>query len=214
MIRVTLDTPWMAADLPVPFRLLSFALWNPGFVTAKRVVWREVRDADLTEDLDALEWFAAQMTARGEEEAIGLITSRDLGKYRLESAESGLSRATCLATVGLTNAERIGHRQMQAGAGFGTINLLAVTDTALSNTALIELLSIAAEARTAAVMEHGPILPAGRATGTGTDCIVVGAPPGDKRFTGLHTDVGEALGAAVYRAVANGVEDWMAEQTP
>jgi ABC-type glutathione transport system ATPase component len=45
------------------------------------------------------------------------------------------------------------------------------------DTALIELSSIATQARTAAVMDHGPDLPTGRATGTGTDCIVVGADP-------------------------------------
>jgi adenosylcobinamide amidohydrolase len=28
----------------------------------------------------------------------------------------------------------------------------------------------------------------------------------------LHTEIGEAVGAAVYSAVAKGVIDWMAEQ--
>jgi adenosylcobinamide amidohydrolase len=143
---------------------------------------------------------------------VGLLTSRDLGRYRLDTACSGHAEAVCLATVGLTNAERIGRRRQVPRDGHGTINLLAVTDTPLSDAALLELLSIAAEARTAAVMEHGPDLPGGRATGTGTDCIVVGAPPGEARFAGLHTEVGEVVGSAVHRAVSAGVRDWMAEQ--
>jgi adenosylcobinamide amidohydrolase len=105
-----------------------------------------------------------------------MITSRDLGGYRLETACSGRISATCLATVGLTNAERVGtrrHRPVQTQPG--TINLAVITDATLTDTALIELSSIATEARTAAVMDHGPDLPTGRATGTGTDCIVVGA---------------------------------------
>jgi adenosylcobinamide amidohydrolase len=113
--------------------------------------------------------------------------------------------------VGLSNAERVGHRVVES-AEYGTINLLAVADAPLSDAALVELLSIATQARTTAVMEHGPHLPSGRATGTGTDCIVVAAPPGAERYAGLHTEVGEAVGAAVYAAVASGVRDWMEEQ--
>jgi adenosylcobinamide amidohydrolase len=213
VIEVALDPPWLIARLATPLRLLSWAPRHPGFVTTDSVIWREVRDADLTEDFDALAWLAKSLKARGEAEAVGLITSRDLSRFRLETCCSGLISASCLATVGLTNAERVGTRLANAHASPGTINLLAVTDAPLSETTLIELSSIATQARTAAVMDHGPTLFTGRATGTGTDCIVVGAPPGDETFAGLHTEVGEAVGAAVYAAVSKGVIDWMAEQT-
>jgi adenosylcobinamide amidohydrolase len=212
MIEVSLDPPWLSARLPAPLRLLSWASHRPGFVTTDRVIWREVRDADLTEDFDALGWLETSLRAMEAPDAIGMITSRDLWRYCLETACSGRISATCLATVGLTNAERVGTRLMPGPSTPGTINLLVVTDAALSDTALIELSSIAAQARTAAVMDLGPTLPTGRATGTGTDCIVVGAPPGETRFAGLHTEIGEAVGAAVYSAVAKGVIDWMAEQ--
>jgi adenosylcobinamide amidohydrolase len=212
VIDVRLDPPWLTARLPAPMRALSWAPHRPGFVATDRVIWREVRDADLTEAFDALGWLAGALQARGEGDAVGLLTSRDLSRFRLETARLGRIRATCLATVGLTNAERIGQRRHVSTTGHGTINLLAVTDAPLSDTGLVELLSIATEARTAAVMEHGPDLPGGRATGTGTDCIVVAAPPGDAPFAGLHTEVGEAVGAAVHRAVSAGVRDWMAEQ--
>lgn len=212
MITPGLDRPWLTARLDRPLRLLSWAPYGAGFSMARVVVWREVRDADLTLDFDALTWLHDQMEARGQADAIGFITSRDVGKYSLETARSGRISAHCLATVGLTNAERVGTRQGHDATPAGTINLLAVTDAALSDTALIELLSIATEARTAAVMDHGPDLPQGRATGTGTDCIAVGCVPGDAPYAGLHTEVGEAVGAAVYRAVASGVRDWMREQ--
>lgn len=211
MIDVSLDPPWLTARLFRPCRMLSWAPHNPGFVTTDRVVWREVRDADLTEDFDALAWLSGSLTAKGEGDAIGMITSRDLARYRLETACSGRISATCLATVGLTNAERVGTRLGTAPPAPGTINLAVITDAALADTALIELSSIATEARTAAVMDHGPDLPTGRATGTGTDCIVVGAQPGNGQFAGLHTEVAEAVGAAVYRAVTAGVIQWMAE---
>jgi adenosylcobinamide amidohydrolase len=74
---------------------------------------------------------------------------------------------------------------------------------------LIEALSIATQARTAAVMDVNLMLPTGRATGTGTDCIAVAARPGPALYAGLHTDIGEALGAAVYQATMTGARDWI-----
>jgi adenosylcobinamide amidohydrolase len=55
------------------------------------------------------------------------------------------------------------------------------------------------------MLRHGP------ATGTGTDCIAVAAPAGSCTYAGLHTDIGEAVGTAVYRATLAGARDWMDE---
>ena len=79
--------------------------------------------------------------------------------------------------------------------------------------ALVEAVSIAAEARTAAILDIGHP-PAGPAiTGTGTDCIVVTAPcDGEPEpWAGLHTAVGEAIGAAVYAATREGAEEWLVD---
>jgi len=209
MITVTLDRPWLTAHLPHPMRCLSWAPFRPGFATADTVIWREVQNADLTEDFDAIGWLARELANRGSGEAIGMLTSRNVAKISLESAVSGLFHAQCLATVGLSNAERIGTRTGAAPEPVGTINLLSVTDAPLSDTAMIEALSIATQARTTAVIEAALDIPTGRATGTGTDCIVIACPPGDMPFAGLHTDVGEAIGAAVYKAVSAGADEWM-----
>ncbi len=80
----------------------------------------------------------------------------------------------------------------------------------MSDAALIETLSVATQARTAAVMDAQVIRAGAQVTGTGTDCIVVAAPLGDgaARFAGLHTAIGEAVGDAVYRAIREGAEVW------
>lgn len=207
MIGVTLERPWLLARLPGPMRVLSWAPHRPGHVTADRIAWREVRDEDLGPDFDAEDWLAAQMAARGLAEAVGLLTSRDLSAYRLAEAEVCGIRAACLATVGLGNAESVG-RRLCAERVAGTVNVLVATDAGLTGTAQIEALSIAVEARTAAVIEAGLILPTGRATGTGTDCLALACLPGGARYAGLHTAVGEAIGAAVRQAVLDGAQDW------
>ena len=93
---------------------------------------------------------------------------------------------------------------------WGTINVALKVDRGLSEAALLELMSIATQARTAAVMDLDLPLSVGRATGTGTDCVAVAAPPGDEPYAGLHTEIGEAAGRAVYSAVLEGGRGWMA----
>lgn len=205
-----LARPWLSFDLGAPHRVLSFAPHRPGFATASRIVWREVRNADLHPGLDVQEWFRAELAAAGLLDTVAMLTSRDIGRFRMAEAEVEGITAACLATVGLGNAERIGRRRGHAGS-YGTINIAVRLSAPLTDTALIEALSIAAEARTAAVMEAGLRLPTGLATGTGTDCLAIAAPPGAGAFAGLHTATGEALGRAVHDAVAAGAADWMAE---
>lgn len=211
MIRVTLDRPWLVADLGRARRVISFAPWRPGFQTAAQIVWREVRNADLAPCFDAESWCAAEFAASGWGEAVGMLTSRDVSRHTLCEAEVEGVRATCLATVGLGNAERIGHRLGRVLVDWGTINIAVLVEAPLSDAALLEALSLAAEARTAAVLSVGLATPLGLATGTGTDCIAVAADPGTGAYAGKHTQVGEALGRAVFDAVRAGATAWMAE---
>ncbi|MEL6769288.1 MAG: adenosylcobinamide amidohydrolase [Pseudomonadota bacterium] len=205
-----LAPPWLVADLGRPHRVLSWALNRPGFVTAQRIAWREVRNADLPKHRDAAAWFVAEIEAAGHTDAVCFLTSRSLRHFVATEASAEGVVARCIATVGLSNAERVGARRHATAVG--TINIAVAVSTPLADAALIEALSIAAEARTAAVIAHGPDTPNGRATGTGTDCIAVAAPPGAALHAGLHTAVGEALGRAVLDAVAQGTQHWMAEQ--
>ena len=214
MLTPRLERPWLDVDLGGAQRVLSFAPHRPGFVTADRILWREVRNADLTPDLDVGDWFAAELAGRGGLGAIGLLTSHDIGRFQRAEAEVEGLRAAALATVGLGNGERVGMRHDRKPPGYGTINiavqLAGPEGWGLTDVALIEAMTIAAEARTLAVIEAGVHLPRGLATGTGTDCLVIAAPPGDAPYCGLHTAQAEALGAAVHAAVAAGAADWCA----
>ncbi|MFD1331497.1 adenosylcobinamide amidohydrolase [Methylopila musalis] len=206
--------PWLHIAFAAPQTLLSWAPARPGFQTGACVAWLEVRNADLPPGRDPLAFLDARLEAEGLTDAVAMMTSRDVTRVRRAGAHVGAVAADCVATVGLGNAVRVG---AGAGArrGYGTINLLAAVSIPLSPAALLEALSIATEARTAAVIDAGWRLPSGLATGTGTDCAVVAAPDraeGGESFAGLHTDAGQALGAAVYAAVLAGARDWIAER--
>ncbi|MEM0923620.1 MAG: adenosylcobinamide amidohydrolase [Pseudomonadota bacterium] len=203
--------PWLIAELGGPLRVLSWSLTRPGFTQARRIVWREVRNADLPVHLNARDWLSGEINRGGFTDAVPLLTSRDIRRFQTARHEVEDVRADAIATVGLSNAERIGQRRA-APEAIGTINIAVRLSTPLGDGAFIEALSLVAQARTTAVLEHGPRLPMGRATGTGTDCIAIAAPPGDTAHAGMHTAIGEAVGRTVLDAVAAGVQDWMQEQ--
>ena len=210
MSRLRLDRPWLEFDLGRDMQVLSWAVNRPGSVRARRILWREVRNADLPEDLDVQGWLGAELVARGAGDAVTFLTSRDIRHHTTMTATAGGVEAQAVATVGLSNAERVGHRVDRAGTDWGTINVALRVDCGLTDAAMLEAMSIAVQARTAAVMDVDMPLAPGRATGTGTDCVAVAAPPGAARYAGLHTDIGEAVGRAVYGAVLDGARDWMA----
>ncbi len=209
---VMLDRPWLTFDLGAPMRVLSWAINQPGFVTARRIVWREVRNADLPEGLDVRHWLGVQLETRGVTDSVAFLTSRNIDRYRHGKALAGEASAEVVATIGLSNAERVGLRQPSHPLSYGTINVAARLDAGLSEAGLIEALSVAVQARTAAILDAQVALNGGAATGTGTDCVAIAAPAGEAGYTGLHTDIGEALGRAVYDTVWAGAQDWKDEQ--
>ena len=208
MGAVALDRPWIEFDLGREMQVLSWAVNRPGLVTARRILWREVTNSDLPPDLDVTEWFAAELTARGGDDAVAFLTSRDVRRYCEASAEVDGISAHAVATVGLSNAERVGSRMDYSSRNWGTINVALQLSQELTHAGLIEAMSIAVQARTAAVMEAGISLPSGTATGTGTDCVALAAPAGSNAYAGLHTATGEAIGRAVYQAVHTGAMEW------
>ncbi|SDK27893.1 adenosylcobinamide amidohydrolase [Aliiruegeria lutimaris] len=209
-MKVRHEAPWLIADLDGPRRVLSWAINRPGFVTAERIVFREVRNKDLPEGRDPVVWLAQTLEAAGLADAPALLTSRNVASFELHCTALEGVTVHCLATVGLSNAERVGYRQRFDPASFGTINIAVDCSAGLTEAAQIEALTIATQARTAAVIDAGMQLPEGPATGTGTDCIAVATPPGEIGFAGLHTAIGEAVGRAVYDAVFAGARNWIA----
>ena len=217
MTPLRLDPPWLTLDLADEMPVLSWAVNRPGLVRAHRILWREVRNADLPEDLDVIAWLDAELAARDARDAVCFLTSCDIARFTESRAEAEGTRARAVATVGLSNVESVGarlpHAAQDLAQGWGTINIAVELDTGLTDGARLEALSIAAQARTAAILDAGIMLPTGRATGTGTDCIAIAAPKGRTGYAGLHTGAGEAVGRAVHAAVSRGVTLWQGRET-
>ncbi len=212
--------PFLTVRFAAPQRTLGWSLLSPGFAVVNDVVWVEVRNADLGPSTDPRAFLKARLAERGLPGTLAFMTSRDIRRHHFSRRRVEGIAAACLTTVGLSNGERVGARKACGRPHAGTINTLVHVSVPLGDGALVEALSIVAEARTAAIIdswrtERGPAV-----TGTGTDCIVVASPcraspygacphGGEPlAFAGLHTAVGEAIGGAVYDATLAGAEQW------
>lgn len=211
--RLSCEPPLLVVRFDEPMQTLGWPVLKPGFASAREIVWLEVRDGDLPIDVDVIAFLEEKLAAQGLDDAAAFMTSRDIRRHHVAQSRIGAVTATCVATVGLSNAERVGSRRESKMQAFGTINTLVHVSCPLAAGAFIEAVSIATEARTAAIIEASPGAERRPPTGTGTDCIIVAAPTGERRANcaGLHTDLGEAIGAVVYDAIFAGALEWIAE---
>jgi len=214
------DPPWLSVRFRERQQVLSWAVHRPGLQVAERVVWLQVKNADLPPSVDPGDLLHSRMQERGFGDAIGLMTSGSLEHHESGSVVRDAVRATCLMTLGLSNAERIGKRRSLGvfdradAAAVGTINALCHVSAPLSEPAMLEALSVATQARTTAILaqSYENVPGAGPVTGTGTDCIVIACPNAGagEKYAGLHTAVGEALGAAVLEVTGKAMRGWLA----
>lgn len=205
--------PILALRFPEPQRMLSWSISKPGFATAPSVAWLEVRDADLPIDCDPVAILTDRLARERLADAVGLMTACDIRSYRTYGETVEDVTATVVTTVGLGNGEFVGRRRFaprpDGAPHAGTINTFVHVSVPLSDEALVEVIAVAAQARTVAVLETTLRRGGDVVTGTGSDCIVVSAPPGGGvRYAGLHTAVGEAVGSAVMQVTRGAASRW------
>jgi adenosylcobinamide amidohydrolase len=202
---------WLIVHLGGAHRVASWAIHGGGIARARTVAWLRVLDGDLRPPVEPRAFLRERLDAAQLHDAVGLLTSADLDGYadRTETWRDCSARA--VVTAGLGNALRVGDPPGPAGR-IGTINVLCQLDTPLTDEGLLEAMSIAVEARTAAVLAAKvPSRRTGRgATGTGTDCVVIAAPDRTpcESYAGKHTALGHVIGAAVEAATAEAVARW------
>jgi adenosylcobinamide amidohydrolase len=201
--------PWLVARFPARQRMLSWSLNRPGFVEAQTVAWLQVCDADLPLGVDPLDLLERKLGEQGLDDAVGLMTAREIRHHHFAASGDGSARAEVLVTLGLTNGITLDEIEQPidypATPSVGTINILVAVSQPLSQAAMLEAISVATMARTAALLSEG-----GQIIGTGTDCVVVACPdkiPGEA-FAGLHTAIGMHITEAVYRGVLDARNLW------
>jgi iron complex transport system ATP-binding protein len=116
-------------------------------------------------------------------------------------------------TVGVSNAVRAGEpvdaqRNQKCP---GTINIILVTNASVARPAMVEMVQVATESKTATLLAERVRSCTGQAeaTGTGTDALVIVRGEGPRlRYSGTHTPMGAMVGRVVARSVQEGLERW------
>jgi adenosylcobinamide amidohydrolase len=140
---------------------------------------------------------------------IGLITAAKLTHAAVTEYEGDKFKLLCCTTVGTRNAARAGlPRSTFSAYTPGTINTILIIDGQMSESAMVNAIITATEAKTAALQQLGIVEKAtgNSATGTTTDAIVIGASQSASwnavhAYAGAATTIGCAIGEAVYETV-------------
>ena len=159
------------------------------------------------------------------ERFVGLMTAVSLADLVTVREASDEIWVEGFVTVGTSNAVRAGEpvspSQLTGGSPHsGTINLILVTNARLSASAMVGMVQVATEAKTAVLLRAKVKSWTGRpgATGTGTDAVVVVSGEGPSlRYSGTHTILGELVGRVIEMAVTEGLARyvrWHARRTP
>ena len=152
---------------------------------------------------------------------VGLMTAVSLADIVTVREVHGQMWVEGFVTVGTSNAVRAGEPVMLSQRNRpGTINLILVTNARLSGSAMVGVVQVATEAKTAVLLHAKVKSWTGRsgATGTGTDAVVVVSGEGPfQRYSGTHTILGELVGRVIGQAVTEGLSRymrWQACRTP
>jgi len=214
LFEIACRPPWLLATFRLPQRLVSWSLNRPGFVRADTVAWLQVSNADLPIDVDPTGVLESRLREKDIVDAVGLMTARDIREYVVARSDEGGTAVDVLLTLGLGNAVTIDAMgrpidSVREAERVGTINALVACAQPLSDGALLEAISVAAAARTAALLADD-----GRSIGTGTDCLAIACPIDgpQQTFAGLHTEIGKRIAATVFRAAREGRRAWEREQ--
>jgi adenosylcobinamide hydrolase len=218
--RFNVKDDTLVVDLGKPRRVLSSAPRLGGLVMARSILNHQVPDhfvCDSEAARDGRRWgdpsrylgLVAE-TLSAPQPCVGLMTAVLMRRLIVLREQWEDLRVEGFFTVGVTNAVRAGEpiTPPRAASTAGTINMILVTNALLSTSAMVTLVQVATESKTASLFAHNVPSHSGRpgATGTGTDAVVVASGnEGRLRYSGTHTKIGEMVGRLVSRGIDQGL---------
>ena len=211
----------LVVDLMTARRVLSSAPRRGGLVTARSIINHQVPDTPAHDDdlpgnvqrrwshpARYLGVVAESLSAPPP--CVGLMTAVLMRRLIVLREQSDSLWVEGFFTVGVTNAVRAGEvaSRLRAAPAAGTINMILATNAALSTSAMVTLVQVATESKTAVLLAQGIKTWTGQpgATGTGTDAVVVVGGDGPAmRYSGTHTKIGEMVGSLVSDGIVRGL---------
>ncbi|PWW06505.1 adenosylcobinamide amidohydrolase [Paenibacillus cellulosilyticus] len=200
-------------NAPMRLLTLSNAVYNGGMSAADTIVnWKVPLDYNGDDPQGEI---ALQLRHWGLEPARSavLMTAAKLTHASAAELSGNRFKLICITTSGTRNAARAGSdRTVYPAWRAGTINTVLLFDGQLTDSAMVNVLMTATEAKAAALqdiglrdMDNGLV-----ATGTSTDAVVLGVSGSSDygvihEYAGTATEVGAAVGKLVYDTVHESV---------
>ncbi|MGO4538352.1 adenosylcobinamide amidohydrolase [Paenibacillus sp. 2TAB19] len=208
-LRLELLDDRIVVSLQEPVQALSSAIHPGGFTWADHIVnWKVPLDYRCD---DPIADFVHRCEGWGSkaEHTIGMLTAAKLTHASVKELEGDRFKLLCITTSGTRNAARAGlPRQTFSAYEPGTINTVLLIDGQMTESAMVNAVITATEAKAAALHELGILETANGqlATGTTTDAIVIGVSQRASwqaihAYAGVATTIGCAIGEAVYETV-------------
>lgn len=208
-LRLQLLDDRIVASLEEPVYALSSAIHPGGFSLADHIVnWKVPLDYRCEEPVVD---FVSRCDGWGSKPAltIGMLTAAKLTHASIIEMEGDRFKLLCCTTSGTRNAARAGlPRRTFSAYEPGTINTVLLIDGQMTESAMVNAVITATEAKAAALHELGIVESANGmlATGTTTDAIVIGVSQRKSwqaihAYAGVATTIGCAIGEAVYETV-------------
>ncbi|WP_342548642.1 adenosylcobinamide amidohydrolase [Paenibacillus sp. FSL P2-0089] len=208
-------------EFPAEADSISSAVYGGGAGRLKRAVNQYVsRDYECSNPVQDLE-NKLQEWGYPLEGCAGLMTAVPLEHAAVAEEDTGSAGIFCCVTAAAGNAARAGsQRSVLAAYRAGTINIMLGIDGWLSQSAMVNAVMTATEAKAAALTDLGIVDSENglSATGTTTDAIVL-AVSGSRRYAAEHvyagtaTDLGGAIGRLVYSTVTESLRSVMAAKS-
>jgi adenosylcobinamide hydrolase len=199
---------------PSQMETISSAVYGGGFAKASHFVnWKVPLDYSSVDPVALME---EKLHGWGYplNESIGLQTAAYIHTASIQEMVGDEFRLVVIVTAGVGNAARAGTiRETFPAYQCATINTFIFLDSSLTQSAMVNAIITATEAKAAALSDLHIRDEAGEiATGTTTDAVVIAVSQNYEKyrthqFAGTATSIGNAIGCLVYRAVCETVRN-------
>ncbi|GAA5316328.1 MAG: hypothetical protein AseanaTS_15320 [Candidatus Pelagadaptatus aseana] len=211
-------------ELEQPREVFSSAILNGGFSQARGFV--NLKVANQSEPGAICHALPSETLAKYCQQqdwpvdCVGMMTAASMNSLRFQVVEADTVQLLLLVTTGLGNARRAGDSvaadlaQQSASAEavqVGTINTAVISNRRFSAAALAEMMTMATEAKCAALQDAGVVSPVSGqiATGTGTDSVAIfnGLPDAgaDILYCGKHTLLGQVFAQSLMALITDSI---------
>ena len=189
-----------------PLKVLSSAVLNGGLIQARSIINCHVDNNFKSSHPSAyLQKITSKLALLGP--TVGLMTAAKLKNYSLRTSRD--AGVTAMVTAGLSYPAAAGDEIDVGRAHHGTINTILIIDGSLTDSAMVDAVKTATEAKTLALkgLDVRSRFSVEVASGTITDSVCVSCTQRGKRwkYAGTATSVGQAIAKTTRGAIEEGV---------